>query len=307
MENILETLAAITKPDVALLAHLEEKAQRAHNWTSFSPEKRGTQMIADYSQELAEDIQELRAGNISEESISDYKERYERLFSSYLSAKSNTFSAMITGPARFNNRKHEKANRSEERHYELFREWRIRAKKAIVRRAQPVKTYTSELERYRAELAGMKANHELMKEGNKRIAKAKKTGEDLTQYLTDTFGTAPHMIDWIMKFGFGLQANNANMKRVEGMINTLEQKEAIKETNPITKYSFEGGEFVVNYEVDRIQIFFDARPSQDELSAWKAKGLNTFNWSPSAKAWQRKITPNAFSCVKRMFDKITKL
>lgn len=290
-----------------LLAHLEDKAVRAHNWTSFSPERRGQQMVSDYGEELAADMEELKAGGAGEEAIADYKGRYERFFSSYLHAKSGTFSAMITGPAKFNNRKHEKANRSEQRHYEIFREWRERAKKAIIRKAQPAKTYSSELERYRAELAGMQRNHELMKEGNKRIKTAHKNGEDLTQYLTETFGIAPHMIDWTMKFGFGLQNNNANMKRVEERIKVMEKKEQAQETNPITRYSFDGGELVVNYEVDRIQIFFTNRPTSEELTAWKAKGLNTFNWSPSAKAWQRKITPNAFSCVKRMFDRITKI
>jgi len=289
-----------------LLSHLEEKAARAHNWTSFSPEKRGAQMVKDYGEELAGDMEELKAGGASDESISDYKARYERFFSSYLHAKSGTFSAMITGPAKFNNRRHEKANRSEQRHYEIFREWRERAKKAIVRKAKPAATYTSELERYRAELAGMQRNHELMKEGNKRIKAANKSGEDLTAYLTDTFAIEPHMIQWTMRRGFGLQNNLANMKRIEGMIKLLEQKEAMKEKSPVTKYLFDGGEILVNYEVDRIQIFFATRPTSEELTAWKSKGLNTYNWSPSAKAWQRKITPNALYHVKTMFDRITK-
>jgi len=289
-----------------LLSHLEEKAARAHNWTSFSPEKRGAQMVKDYGEELAGDMEELKAGGASDESISDYKARYERFFSSYLHAKSGTFSAMITGPAKFNNRRHEKANRSEQRHYEIFREWRERAKKAIVRKAKPAATYTSELERYRAELAGMQRNHELMKEGNKRIKAANKSGEDLTAYLTDTFAIEPHMIQWTMRRGFGLQNNLANMKRIEGMIKLLEQKEAMKEKSPVTKYLFDGGEILVNYEVDRIQIFFATRPTSEELAVWKSKGLNTYNWSPSAKAWQRKITPNALYHVKTMFDRITK-
>lgn len=306
-DGLFEKLGEILKPEPGLLDHLKDKAVRAHNWTSFSPEKRGEQMVKDYGEELAEDIAELLAGGASEENANDYKSRYERYFNSYLSAKSGTFSAMITGPAKFNTRRHEKADRSEQRHYEIFREWRIRAKKAIIRKAQPVKTYASELERYRAELAGMQRNHELMKEGNKRIKAAKKSGEDISQLLINNFGVAPHMVDWAMKFGFGLANNNANMKRVEEMIKTLEQKDALKEQNPITRYSFDGGEFVVNYEVDRIQIFFDTRPTREELAAWKAKGLNSYNWSPTANAWQRKITPNAFGHIKRMFDRITKL
>jgi hypothetical protein len=76
--------------------------------------------------------------------------------------------------------------------------------------------------------------------------------------------------------------------------------------NPEKKYTFEGGEVVMNYEVDRIQIFFTDRPSKDELNAWKEKGLNTFNWSPSNNCWQRKITPNAIWFTKRMLPQLTK-
>lgn len=300
-------LTAIDGTEQPILAHLYDKANAAYRNVSFSPEKRAQSIVNDYSEELTADMAELKEGGASDESISDYKARYERFFSSYLHAKSNTFSVMITGAGNFPVRRHEKANRSEQRHYEIFREWRHRAKKAIVRKAKPTATYSSELERYRAELAAMQRNHELMKEGNKRIAKAKKTGEDLTQYLTETFGIAPHMIEWTMKFGFGLQNNNANIKRVEGMIKTIEQKEAMKQENPITKYTFDGGYLLVNYEADRLQVFFDGRPNSEELAAWKAKGLNSYNWSPSAKAWQRKITANALWHVKRMLPQLTKV
>lgn len=301
MENVFEKYAEITKPEHAILSHLEEKAVRAHYWTSFSPERRGAQMVKDYSEELTADMEELKTGGASEEAVNDYKQRYERFFTGYLGAKSNTFSTMITGSAGVNVRKHEKANRSEQRHYEIFREWRLRAKKAIVRKAQPAKTYTTELERYKADLAGMQRNHELMKEGNKRIKEAKKTGADLTQYLTDTFGIVTHMIDWTMKFGFGLTNNNANMKRVEQKIKELEAKEQHRNEDPQKSYKFEGGEVVMNYEADRIQILFDRRPTAEELTIWKGKGLNSFNWSPSAKAWQRKITSNAICATRRMF------
>ena len=305
--DVLGQLGEILKPETGLLDNFKRQAYLAHYWTSFSPDKRGEQLIKDYNRQLDEDIKELKAEGIENEVIESYIERYKRLFESWLSAKSRCASSMITGPANFNVRKHEKANRSEENHYKIWQEWRQRAKKAIVRKSKPAATYTSELERYRAELAGMQRNHELMKEGNKRISKAKKTGEDLTQYLTETFGIAPHMIEWTMKFGFGLQNNNANMKRVEDMIKTLEQKEAMKQENPITKYTFEGGHLLVNYEADRLQIFFDSRPSHTELQEWKQKGLNSYNWSPSAQAWQRKITPNALWHVKRMLPQLTKV
>lgn len=308
-KDLFSTLGEALKPEPLPLAlqHLQQRAVQAHQWTSFSPERRGETMIKDYSEELAADIAELQANaDITPESIADYSARYERYFTAYLSAKSRCISPMITGPARFPTNRAEKANRSERNNYEIFREWRKRAKAAIVRKAQPVKTFVSELDRYKTELEALKKRHELTKEGNKRIAKARKTGEDIRQYLTDTFNVQPHMLDWSLKFGFNTVNSNANIKRIEMRIKELESKEQRREVNPITKYTFEGGEMLLNYEVDRIQIMFATRPTKDELTAWKAKGLNTFNWSPSANAWQRKITSNAWYCVRHMLPNLAK-
>lgn len=292
--------------ETLILNNFKQAAISAHNWTSHSPEKRGEQLIKDYSEQLSEDIKELETQGIDNEQIESYKTRYKGLFSSWLSAKSRCASSFITGPANFPTRRNEKANRSEENHYTLWQEWRKRAIKAIIRKAQPEKTYMSEIDRYKAELAAMQKNHELMKEGNKRIKVASKTGEDLTDYLINTFGIQPHMISWSMKFGFGLSNNNANMKRVEERIKELEAKESIKNENPVTKYTFEGGTLITNYEIDRLQIIFDSRPSSTELNEWKSKGLNSYNWSPSNMAWQRKITANALWSVKRMLPQLTK-
>ena len=57
-----------------LLSHLQEKAIRSHYNTSFSPERRGEQMVKDYGEELANDLQELQTGGASEESVSDYQQ-----------------------------------------------------------------------------------------------------------------------------------------------------------------------------------------------------------------------------------------
>lgn len=278
-----------------LLSHLETKAVQAHNWTSFSPEKRGEQMIREYGAELNEDIEYLRAQSIEETQISDYQSRYERYFNSYLSAKSRTFSMMITGGSNFPVKRHEKANRGERRHYEVFREWRERAKKSIVRKAQPQKTFISEIQRYKAELESMKANHELMKEGNKRIVKAHKTGEDITEYLRSTFNIPPHMIDWTMKFGFGLANNSANIRRVEDRIKLMEQKEVMSNNVGQKEFVFEGVKVIFNFEADRIQIQHDTKPPYEVISKLKHHG---FRWSPTFRAWQRQLNRNGIGAAE---------
>jgi len=295
--NVFETLGEILKPEPAILQHLEGKAKAAHRNTSFSPERRGEQMIKEYSEELTADMEELKQGGATDESISDYKSRYEKYFSSYLGAKSNCFSVMITGGSNFPVRRHEKANRSERRHYEIFREWRIRAKKAILRKPKAEKTFLSELDRYKSELESMKKNHELMKEGNKRIAQARKNGEDITQYLKDTFKIAPHMIEWTLKFGFGLANNSANMRRVEERIKLMEVKEAKANTTGQKEIPFEGFTVIYNYEADRIQVKHDSKPAADIIQAFKRSG---FRWSPSFGAWQRQMNTNGIWAAERL-------
>lgn len=287
--------------NILLLQNFKEKAISAHRWTSFSPERRGETMVSEYSAQLAKDLQELKAQNIDSETLTAYEQRYKSLFSAWLNAKSNCISSMITGPARFPIHKAEKANRSEENHYNIFQQWREKAKKAIIKKLQPEKTYNSEIDRYKQELEGMRKNHELMKEGNIAIKKAHKDKTDISQYLIDTFGIKPHMIDWTMKFGFGLQNNNANMKRVEARIKELEAKEQNRQNEPEKEFSFNGGKVVMNYEADRIQIMHDTKPSQDVITLMKRNG---FKWSPTNQAWQRQITGNAIYVTKNLLKSL---
>lgn len=287
--------------NILLLQNFKEKAISAHRWTSFSPERRGETMVSEYSAQLAKDLEELKAQNTDSETLAAYEQRYKSLFSAWLNAKSNCISSMITGPARFPIHKAEKANRSEQKHYDIFQQWREKAKKAIVKKTQPEKTYNSEIDRYKQELEGMRKNHELMKEGNIAIKKAHKDKTDISQYLIDTFGIKPHMIDWTMKFGFGLQNNNANMKRVEARIKELEAKEQNRQNEPEKEFSFNGGKVVMNYEADRIQIMHDTKPNQEVISLMKKNG---FKWSPFNKAWQRQITANAIYTTKHLINQL---
>ena len=284
-----------------LLQGFKEKAISAHRWTSFSPEKRGETMVNEYSAQLAKDLAELKAQGIDSETLTTYEQRYKSLFSAWLNAKSNCISAMITGPARFPIHKAEKANRSEQKHYDIFQQWREKAKKAIVKKTQPEKTYNSEIERYKQELDRMRKNHELMKAGNIAIKKAHKEKTDISQYLIETFGIKPHMIDWTMKFGFGLQDNNANMKRIELRIKELEAKEQNRQDEPEKDFLFNGGKVIMNYEADRIQIMHDTKPGQDVITLMKKNG---FKWSPFNKAWQRQLTANAIYVTKHLLKSL---
>jgi len=277
-----------------ILEQYRETARRAYSWVSFSPDKRGDQTIKDFSDQLSGDLAEL-----PEEARDEYKAKFERLFTTWLNALSRTASAMITGPARFPTERNRKRQNSEQKHYEVFQDWRKRAKKAILKKAEPDKTHLTELERYRAELQAMKDNHELMKQGNVKIKQANKTGEDITEYLKTVFNISPHMIDWTMKFGFGLQNNLANIKRVKARIKELETKQEKAETVGVKSYDFESCKVLIDYADNRIRIVHDQKPDPETISKLKKHG---FKWSPFNKAWQRHNTPNTIYVLKNAFN-----
>jgi hypothetical protein len=269
------------------LDDLKELAIRSYYGTSFSPERRGETTINELNDVLNSDLEEIKEA--TEEQKADYIKKFRSLFSSWLSAQSRCVSTMIAGPANFPVRRMQKYNEWERNKYEAFEYWRSKAKKAIIKSTLPEKTTGGELEKSRMQLESMKKNHELMKEGNKRIKEALKKGENIDKYLTDVFNIQPHMLEWTMKFGFGLQNSNANIKRVEERIKELERRDAnaTKENKVIP---FDGGNVIVNWSLNRVQIQHDSKPDYSVISSLKHGG---FHWSPSERAWQRQLTRDA--------------
>lgn len=270
-----------------MLENLKQAAINSYHGISFSPERRGESLINDMEDALKNDLETIKEA--SEEQKQKYTEKFKSLLSAWISAKSRCLSPMITGPANFPVRRNEKANRSEQNKGEIFYYWREKAKKGILKSLQPEKTFQTEIKRYKSELESMQANHVKMKEGNRRIKEAHKTGEDLTKYLTDVFGIAPHMIDWTMKFGFGLTNNNANMKRVEGRIKELEAK-AKRAEGENKEVIFNGGKLIFAFDIDRLQIQYESKPERETINLLKHSG---FHWSPACHVWQRQISREA--------------
>ncbi len=269
------------------LNDFKELAIRSYHGTSFDPERRGETTIKEFNDVLTSDLEEIK--DATEEQKENYINKFRSLFSAWLVAKSRILSTMITGPANFPARRMQKYNDWERNKYEAFEYWRTKAKKAIIKSTQPEKTTGGELDKFRLQLENMKKSHELMKEGNKRIKDAIKSGQNIDEYLTKTFNIQPHMLDWTMKFGFGLQNSNANIKRVEQRIKELEQREA-NATRENKIIPFTGGTIIINWGINRVQIQHDSKPEYSVISSLKHGG---FHWSPSEKAWQRQLTREA--------------
>ena len=97
-----------------LLEAYRQRARSAHNWTSFHPKTR-----------RRHDPRLFRTTRSRYARGRGIGRRSRRLphpirapFSAWIAAKSRCFSSMITGPAKFPTRRHEKATQSEQNHYQ---------------------------------------------------------------------------------------------------------------------------------------------------------------------------------------------
>lgn len=60
------------------------------------------------------------------------------------------------------------------------------------------------------------------------------------------------------------------------------------------EWEFEGGRVKADEELQRLQVFFDGKPSEEVRKQMRANG---FLWAPSKNAWQRKLTDNAYKAA----------
>ncbi|WP_299135270.1 zincin-like metallopeptidase domain-containing protein [uncultured Tenacibaculum sp.] len=61
-----------------------------------------------------------------------------------------------------------------------------------------------------------------------------------------------------------------------------------------TVIKFEGGEMHLHKGLNKVQLFFNSKPSEEVRSYLKSKG-HSFRWSPKAKVWQRALKSYAYT------------
>ncbi len=104
-------------------------------------------------------------------------------------------------------------------------------------------------------------------------------------------------------------AKNGIWKLEQVAIAAIEEKAdlAVRE-NGIEKMSFPNSigdvEIVKNYQMDRIQIVFPGKPSEEIRGILKGEA---FKWAPSQSAWQRQLTGNAEWAVKRIVQRFSQI
>lgn len=292
------------------LTHLRQTAYNAYAHTSFSPDRRADDTVSSYAAELTQDIQAIEDGAPADmaadekEVIQDrYIRKYESMLSAWLHSHANVASAFIVGPSKFPSARMQKRSGWADNHYNNFRTWRSRALKAILKGLQPK---VDELEEARQKLQARQRGQRLMVTANKMIRKAPPSLHDDLAALGFSDGVIAELLTpaWSGRKGFKpyqLSNNNAEIHRLQQRVKTLEQKKVMAETVGTSTEEIKGVRLVQNHEADRVQLLFPDRPAKETCQALRHAG---FVWSPTAKAWQRKLTPQAVYIGRQFLEKL---
>ena len=84
---------------------------------------------------------------------------------------------------------------------------------------------------------------------------------------------------------YELSNNNAEIKRLQKRIEEISHNREVG----FVGWRFNGGEAVINTELNRLQLMFDEQPTKEQCSVLSHKG---FHWSPTEGAWQRQLNDN---------------
>jgi hypothetical protein len=145
-------------------------------------------------------------------------------------------------------------------------------------------------------LKKLRDTQEFMKSANKCIKKKDKAAFLNLPFATEKLWEELNTPDCFKCLGFAsykLTNNNANIRRVEQRISQLKKVENRQEVDR----TINGIRIYENKEANRLQIYFEGKPSEEIRKRLKKRG---FRWSPSEGAWQRHISNDAFQSANEI-------
>lgn len=169
---------------------VKDLANRAGQGISMNPERMGEQLL----NELECGLNAFLA-KIPEELQDVYEKRYIAKYSEWLQAMSRTFSVLITGASKFNNRRHDKMNAYEHSARKRFETWKEKVLKRVNRQQRLVGW--AEVERLQNKLDQLTELQEKMKAVNK-IVRNKKLSETEQHEELEALGLSSRIINEIM-------------------------------------------------------------------------------------------------------------
>lgn len=285
----------------------EETARRAKEMSSFSDYAQGSATL-EYKREVDKAAARVEAAKAGVDT--EYHEKMDAMFDKFCRKLADYYnkdneigtrcpSVLIAGPSNFPVRKKEKqvaAWDANMRNYQSLMKYLDKI--CSVGRGGISSDDPNAIDKLKNKLENLERIQEMMKGVNAYYRKNKTldgctllTQEEIEQLKANMqkqwhYEDKPYM-------SYELTNNNANIRRIRQRIKSLEQTaEATLEG-----WKFNGGEVVMNKEMNRVQILFDDKPDADTRSNLKSCG---FKWAPSVKAWQRQLNRNGIYAAKQV-------
>ncbi|MCJ7855341.1 YodL domain-containing protein [Lachnospiraceae bacterium NSJ-143] len=276
-------------------------ARRAKDANSFYDYKPGS-ATAEYRSYVDEAVkiaerQKARVDPMYHEKIDSLLDTYARKLAENMNKgyeiAGRVPSILIAGGSNFPVRKKEKQNAAADRNMEEYREIQGLLDKIRSTGMGGISADDPQaVQKLQSKLADLEKSQETMKAVNAYYRKHKTLdgcphlSPENIEKLKAGMSSSWHLEDKPYPT-WALSNNNAEIRRVKSRIQDLSQKKEIG----FIGWEFEGGRVDANAEANRLQIFFDEKP--DEATRTELKG-GGFRWSPTAEAWQRQLTDNAY-------------
>lgn len=268
---------------------------------SMDPERMGNHICIACSEELDEFL-----SKIPEELRAEYEAKYLQKWREWLAALSRCYSVLVVGPARFNNRRHEKMNDYERAARQRLQDWRDKVVKRINR--QERLTGWKEVERLQNKLDTLTELHEKMKAANKIVRSKKMVEAEQIDELVALGFNEQQAIEILkpterwQSVGFPTYQLQNNLAKIKDTQAAIERHKAMAEAED-KEIKFNGGRVVVCNSEERMRFYFDSIPPVEVRNMMKR---NAFKWSPKNGAWQRQLTANCKFDTKRILSELNK-
>ncbi len=270
-------------------------AKQANSFRDYVPGSatEGYRAMVDEAYALGE-RQKLKVDSMYHDRIDRLLDRYARKLAENLNERNaidaRVPSIMISGGGNFPVAKKHKQNAARDRNMGEYMEIKgILQKICSTGRGGISADDALAVPKLEAQLAELESSQEYMKAVNAYYRKHK-TLDGCPHMPEDTILTIKESMarDWrsnpVPYPSYHLSNNSANIRRVKQRIEDLENK------SEFCGWAFEGGRAEANEAENRLQLFFDEKPTDEQRQQLKRNGLK---WAPSQSAWQRQLTRNA--------------
>jgi hypothetical protein len=151
-------------------------------------------------------------------------------------------------------------------------------------------------EKLEARIQDLEKEQTMMKEVNKRIRLGKSLADLGISASAEAKLRTPDFLRRVGYPDYALKNNNANIRRLKARLEGIRKLETHPEPEEVEA---NGIRLVENLDLNRVQLFFPGKPSEEVRKKLKSDG---FRWSPFLGCWQRHRSPYASQLARKFLE-----